>query len=177
MTVEPVTKERIKIAQDFGLHNVGIIAEACRRVGIPFYVACALFQKESGGLNVYGHDSGGALAGYPNPVTKSNFEVFWWLVVTNGQTSNGVGPSQITYAGSRNRAGRRDGGFFQQMLDEGLKPWRVEDNMVFGLRLLKGYHDKTKSWVKAGTSYNGAEEYGQDLSRKVAEWKKRLGVR
>lgn len=164
-----------KIARDRGLVNVRQIAKASRKANVPFYVACALFEKESGGRNVYGHDAGGALSGFEEPVNLGNWRVFRWMVLDNGHVSNGVGPAQITFAGSRRSDGTRDGGFFRQMEDQGLRPWVVYDNMLFGLRLLASYKASTGSWRAAGTRYNGAEVYGEDLERKIDIWKTRLG--
>ena len=160
----PVSDARIQVAYGYGLHNVDHIAATCREAGVPFHVACALFEKESMGRNVYGHDKGGALSGFPYPVSRENYRVFIWLV-RNGQTSNGVGPAQITWPG-----------FFSLMLDDDLKPWDIHDNMRFGLDLLRSYHDFTGTWQGAGTKYNGAEAYGVDLAKKVGEWKGRLNV-
>lgn len=168
----PVTARRIKIAQDFGLGNVEAAAVACRKVGLPFFVACALLEKESGGRNVYGHDAGGALSGFPGRVTRGNFEVFEWLVFDQGQTSNGVGPAQITYKG-----------YFSDMEEQGLRPWIPHDNMLFGFRLVKGNFDRHSSWATAGAIYNGgprpnstALAYGRDFAAKVEQWKTRLGI-
>lgn len=175
--VKPVTERRKQIAAEYGLRNVEHIAEQCRAVGIPFYAACALMEQESMGRHVYGHDKGGALAGFPLEVNRGNFDVFGWLVFSKGQTSNGVGPSQITYAGERRTDGTRDGGYFKQMEAEGLRPWVVEDNIFFGLRLLwRHYLNNNEDWVLAGQRYNGARQYGLDLAAKIAAWHERLGI-
>lgn len=168
---------KIAKAESRGLANVDHIAVACREAGVPFYVACALFTKESGGRNVYGHDAGGALSGFPNNVTRDNFLVFRWLVIEKGALSNGVGPSQITYAGSL-KNGRRDGGYFREMESQGLDPWDVHDNMLKGLMILKGHYLRSgKSWRAAGTAYNGRTEYGIDLEKRIADWKSYLSQR
>lgn len=162
-TLRPVTAERIAVAKRHGLVNVETIAATCREAGVPFYAACALFMMESGGRNLYGHDVGGTLAGYPEPVTKENFAVFAWLVFTKGQPSNGVGPSQITYKG-----------YFTDMQTTGLNPWSVHDNMLYGLRILAANYKATGSWEKAGARYNGggspspaALDYGRKFLRKA----------
>lgn len=168
----PVTKARIAIASKH-LANAGVAAVACREANLPFFVACALLEKESGGHNVYGHDKGGALAGFPFDVSEDNYLVFEWLVFTKGQTSNGVGPCQITYKG-----------YFREMEEQGLEPWNVHDNMLFGFRLLKANYARHSSWATAGAIYNGgpkpnraALDYGNDLAKKVGQWKKRLEIR
>lgn len=175
-TQKPVTLERIAIATKFGIRNAAVAARACREAGLPFWAACALLQKESSGRNVYGHDDGGALSGYPFPVDESNYKVFLWLVTQHGQTSNGVGPCQITYAGPL-RDGKRDGGYFSQMEKAHLRPWHPRDNMFFGFTLLKNHHKAEGTWKGAGTRYNGDDEYGVDLVAKCNEWRKRLHIK
>lgn len=171
--MRPVSQRRIEIAKQFGLQNVESLALASRAAGVPFAVACALIEKESKGRNVYGHDVGGALSGFPGEVNRDNFAVFRWLVIDQGYTSNGVGPCQITYAGSL-KGGKRDGGFFREMEAQRLKPYDVFDNMFFGLSKLKGYHVGSGSWETAGTRYNGASSYGKDLVVKIGQWRQRL---
>lgn len=165
--MKPVAKRRIRIAREHGIRNADIAARACREAGLPFYVACALLEKESHGQNIYGHDAGGALAGYPGPVTESSYDVFEWLVKNTAYNSNGVGPCQITWFP-----------YFARMKNEGLKPWDVHDNMLFGFRLLKGHLDAAKgNYVAAGRSYNGATSYGIDLSHRVQKWKRLFAAR
>lgn len=162
----PVTPKRIAIAKQAGLWNVDAAAVACREAGLPFFAACALLEKESGGRNVYGNDKGGVLSGFPLQVNADNFAAFRWEVVDRGRTSNGVGPCQITYRG-----------FFHEMEKRGLKPYDVHDNMLFGFDLLRRHYEAGGSWVAAGTAYNGARTYGIDLDKKVGEWKQRLGIK
>jgi hypothetical protein len=170
----PVSDVRRRVAEEYGLHNVNLIALACREADIPFAAACALFEQESGGRNVYGHDEGGTFADYPGEVNKGNWEVFRWLVIDRGAPSNGVGPAQITYAGSRKADGTRSGGFFTQMEAEGLRPYAAYDNMRFGLRLLRKYWAEEGTWEGAGRRYNGASGYGFDLADKVKAWSQRF---
>lgn len=167
--VAPVARWRIRTATDFGLANAEVIAQACREARVPFYVACALFEKESKGRNVWGNDKGGMFADLPADllVTKGGYEIFEYYVVELNRTSNGVGPAQITWRG-----------FFPDMRKKGLKPWDVHDNMLYGLQLLYLYkQEKGATWEDAGTAYNGAESYGIDFMMKVVEWKKRLRVK
>lgn len=150
-------------ATKYGMHNVGSLAIAADKAKMPFYSACALMEKESMGKNVYGHDAGGALSGYPHDVDESNFKVFMHLINT-GHKSNGVGPAQITWKG-----------FFPDMVRKGLKAWVPVDNMYYGFTLLMGYYNTSKSWSAAGTKYNGSGQYGADFNKKVVAWKKRVG--
>jgi hypothetical protein len=159
MTVYNINTARdIMVAN--GLHNVIDIFDAAHEAGLGLPAACALMEKESGGRNVYGHDTGGALSGFPGRVTRSNFKVFLWLVDKGGFSSNGVGPAQITLRS-----------FFDQMAQRGLKAWDVHDNMLFGFDLLEGYFRVSHSWVDAGTRYNGSANYGVDLAAKVSKWR------
>lgn len=177
-TPPPVTQARIDIAKKFGLVNVDEAAVACRAAGLPFYAACALLEKESGGRNVYGHDKGAVLSGFPDEVSEANYRAFSWEAITRGLPSNGVGPCQITYAGGQRADGSRDGGYFRQMIAAGLKPWVPLDNMTFGFGLLLGhYNAHGHDWAAAGTAYNGASAYGKDLAAKVAAWRTRLGIK
>lgn len=156
-------KQKLELAQRHGLSNTGTILEACREARIPFYVACALMEKESHGRNVFGNDVGGTFAGAPFGVNKYTWTVFRWLVIDRGGKSNGVGPCQLTYKG-----------FFTDMESEGLKPYDVHDNMLYGFRLLKSYKDSKGTWERAGTAYNGSPEYGQAFGALVEKWKSRI---
>lgn len=174
-TPQPETPyDAVLTATKAGIQNAEAAKRAAIRAGIPFWAACALLEKESHGRNVYGHDAGAERpAEY---VTKANFEPFYQRVL-NGALSNGVGPAQITWAG-RVEGGKRDGGYFREMLAEGLRPWHVEDNMFFGFRLLRQHYSANgDSWEKAGTRYNGRESYGADFLAKVKEWRQRLGAK
>lgn len=154
-----VTTDQIAKVKAAGFVNVGHIANACDATGCMFYLAVAMIEKESKGRNVYGHDAGGALSDFPKPVNQHNFEVFEWLVFIKGQTSNGVGPAQLTSKG-----------FFTQMRDQELKPWDPADNIFFGVKLLHNYYKAGRQTLGvrdsiryAGTKYNGAKVYGDSL--------------
>lgn len=168
-----VTAEQIKIAKDAGMREVDTIAQCCNETGARFYIALAMLEKETGNCrNVYGHDAGGALSGFPGTVDKSNFAVFEWLVFKKGQTSNGVGPSQLTFKG-----------FFTDMEAKGLKPYDLHDNIAYGIKLIQGYYragrnagkSVTDSLRYAGTKYNGAAAYGDRYLEIALKWKARVG--
>lgn len=164
----PVSPERIQIARDYGLANVPSAAKACREAGIPFYVACALLEKESGGNNVWGNDPGGMFSELPSDfrVTESTFRIFEYYVVMLGRQSNGVGPTQITWRG-----------FFEDAKKKGLALWHPYDNMIYGFGLLALYRaQEGTTWEDAGTKYNGSKAYGKDFAEKVRAWRKRLDV-
>ena len=169
-----VSAEQISKAKAAGLQNVDIAAKVADEVpDIIFYQLCALLEKESMGRNVYGHDSGGALSGFPKTVNQHNYAVFRWLVFDKGQTSNGVGPMQLTYKG-----------FFTDMEGEGLKPWDIHDNILYGGKLWTGYYRSyrddglsvSEAIKKAGTRYNGASAYGDRLLVIMDKWRDRVGI-
>ena len=154
--------KKIQTAKKYGIANAGRAFLAARKVGLPYFVAVALLEKESGGRNVWGNDTGGMLAGFHRPVNEWTYKAFRHEV-KRGRTSNGVGPCQITWPG-----------FFDQMEKRGLKPWVAMDNMIFGFELLKSYHDASGSWIDAGERYNGARAYGVDLDARITRWRARI---
>jgi hypothetical protein len=158
-----MSTEAQTIMLDHGLRNVDIIERVAGEVGIHLPPACALMTMESGGRNVYGHDAGAALSGYPHPVDHSNFQVYWWLVKEKGMTTNGVGPCQLTYHG-----------FIEDMLSHGQRPWAIEDNMTYGFTLILGYRQSQGSWQDAATKYNGSPEYGVKFHAALVNWRQWL---
>lgn len=176
----PVAKARVTTAAKH-LQHADAAAVACRKAGLPFFVACALLEQE-GGRNIYGHDKNGvnAIKG-ELAVTAENFMGFLFKVL-NGATSNGVGPCQITYAGSL-KNGHRDGGHFRVMAERGLLPWVPADNMVYGFGLLADSHRDGETWEKTYARYNGgptpnaaALEHARRFGALITKWKKRLGI-
>lgn len=154
------------------LQNVEAAIEAARTVGLPIHVAFALLDMESEGKNYFGSDSGGQFKG--ETVTEAKYKTFLKAVLAGGP-SNGVGPTQITYAGAKRADGTRNGGFFTQAAEQGLKLWEPLDNMKFGFKLVKGYFDRyPNDMVKVGKLYNGKESYGITFKRVVGEWEERL---
>jgi hypothetical protein len=154
---------KLDVAKQFGLRNVDTLAEACQDTGVWFAPACTLLEKESMGRNGYGHDVGGALSGFPRLVTEDNFAVFEWMVFHEGMPSNGVGPTQITYKG-----------FFTDMSLKGLAPWKVYDNISYGLGILWTLFQQYGNWREAATHYNGSPDYGDDFVLKLDAWRQRF---
>ena len=169
------------------------IVNAAAAVGIPLHIGAAMVQNEtSTGLNIYGHDAGGiySTAGRPVtvegvtyasganvPVTRTNYKAFLdQLLIGNekrtGVTSNGVGPTQITWW-EYHRDARNSGADLSD-------PYT---NLVWGFRILKGYlaGDYSKTSVEeAGTLYNagslnnGINAYGQRLWTRAEAWRVKL---
>jgi hypothetical protein len=182
VSVPRADARRVSIA-GLRIENSAACGRAAARAGLQFYIACALVHHESGGKNIYGHDKGGVFsAPGDHAVTALNF--FQFLVrVMNGETSNGVGPLQITYAGLREN-GHRDGGRFLEMAEQGLRPWVPEDNMLYGFRVFVALLKKHGGDIAAaGAEYNGggspnadARDYGRKLKAEAAEWHARLNA-
>lgn len=157
------------------LENADAIAAAARRADVPLALAAALTQLESGGRNVFGHDAGGvhsAPRGTVVPVTRERFEELVARVAA-GETSNGVGPAQITWPP-----------YFEQARRRGLRLWEPEDNLAFGLEILRGHlggEATEEAIARAGTLYNagtlkgGVTDYGRRLARATRDWAARLG--
>ncbi|GGA72745.1 hypothetical protein GCM10011490_24410 [Pseudoclavibacter endophyticus] len=154
----------VEIMAAHGQQNAAATVRASLEVSIPVWLGAAVIAKESNGRNVFGHDVGGAMRG-AGEVTPAKYAEFRRLIAA-GHTSNGVGPAQITWKG-----------FFTQADREGVDLTDPLQNIRFGLRLLAGYlgGDFSDAGIRrAGTAYNGAQSYGDDLVRQAAVWRQRL---
>lgn len=162
---------KVQIAAE-RIQNAALAAEVAAEVGLSYTHAIALLDMESEGRNFFGGDSGGQFKG--ETVTEAKYKTFLKAVLAGGP-SNGVGPTQITYAGAKRADGTRNGGFFTQAAVQGLKLWEPGDNMRFGFKLLKSYVDRYPTdLVKVGRLYNGKESYGVTFKRVVGEWETRF---
>lgn len=179
-SLPPVSPERIAFAAK-RIENAASLARVCRLADVPFHVACAFTEQESGGKNVWGHDGGGV--NYVKPpgvrlVNRTN-----WLqalvMVMNGHVSNGFGPLQVTYAGTLHY-GHRDGGYWRQMIEEGLVPWDPADSTLFALRrIIKPLLDEHDLAVAAG-HFNGGTVpdmvYGRDVAALDLTYRRGFGL-
>jgi hypothetical protein len=157
------------------LTNTTEAAAAAKAASLPWSLMCAVLDKETDGHNIYGKfDTKGALKGYPEPPDESNFKVFLWLQTPAGGSynSNGVGPMQLTWPP-----------YFSQMKEQGLKPWVVADNMLFGARILRRLlseiprnkaTNSERVW-HVGREYNNTDKYADDLVRVWKVWLGRVG--
>ncbi len=166
-----VTPAQTRIAAKW-LTNVEHAATAADATGCPFWLLCAVLEKESKGRNIYGHDRGGVFT-YPDgrnvEVTAANFAEFIRRVRA-GETSNGVGPMQITWPP-----------FFDQMEKANLRPWVPADNIRFGASILAGFYTASRGSTdervrQVGVRYNGGSAYGDDLARVARTWRTRLAA-
>jgi hypothetical protein len=162
-----------QILTAYGMANADALVSAASIEGLPLHIAAAFASKESGGQNIYGHDSGGVFS-YPGTnvaVTQANFADFYNQVVNLHRTSNGVGPMQITYPG-----------FFPVAASRGLRLWVPLDNFRFGFKIIHDYLGGNYSDAKindAGQRYNsgrsgGAPQYGADVVSLAHTWSTRL---
>lgn len=160
-----------RVLSSHGLSNVDVIVQAAGQADVPIWIAAALIEKESGGRNVYGNDRGGVYwtgdraRPDPNIVTPQNYARFEERVLA-GETSNGVGPAQITWPG-----------FIRDAKDRGIRLWDPLDNIRYGLTLIAGYLGgltTAEAVEAAGLRYNGAPEYGADLATRAQQWRARI---
>lgn len=169
-----VSAEQIKAAQAKGLINVDSLAAACQRYKFPFYLGCTILDKETDGRNIFGHDKGGAFSdptGANIEVTEERYREFRRLI-DSGQTSNGVGPMQITWRG-----------YFPVMESQGLKPWVPADNILFGISILSGSLTRgleqglsiEKAFWNTAKAYNGNDSYADDAAVKARTWAATVG--
>ena len=159
----------VDILSQGGFQNADAIVRAANDTGLPLGIAVALIAKESMGANVYGHDAGGAMSG-AGAVTEDNFKNQFLPLVMAGHTSNGVGPTQITYPG-----------YFTQ--NPNLAWWDPYTNMCFGFNLMKGYLNGNYSdsaLIAAGSMYNSgtttgsASTYGKTFDQLATTWTDKL---
>ena len=167
-----MTDSQASVLAAGGLANAGLIVEAADRTGVPLAIAAAMVEKESGGRNVYGHDTGGAFSvpGRDIEVTQENYKEFLRRVLA-GEKSNGVGPAQITYRG-----------YFERYPEYPF--WEPLANIRFGLTVLADYLNddfSDASISSAAARYNGgtnpgprALAYGADLLTKTNAWRAKL---
>ena len=175
-----------------GLSNAAAIVAGAKAAGVPLHIAAAIVEKESGGKNVYGRDSGGIHSSRPNgvtvdgvtyapgdlvPVSRDSYLVFLSRLLRadgswTGVKSNGVGPMQITYWGYHRDARRA-----------GIDLSNPAKNIEFGLRILAGHLngsytqysvERAGTLYNAGTLANGVNGYGRDLWVKSEAWRVRL---
>lgn len=154
-----------------GSYRLSSIQEAVLRAAdaenCPWWAALACLWMETGerGANIYGHDAGGA-GPHGEEVTEENFREFL-AAIRNGETSNGVGPLQITYSG-----------YFLQ--DPDREWWMPERSAEVGCRILRDLinaeGDSYEALKRVGSRYNSGnpydayESYGILFSNRCKSW-------
>lgn len=156
------------------LRNAPAIVAAARRAGVPPAVAAALAEVESGGRNVFGNDRGGVFSrpGRPDVAVTPARVAELRRRVADGETSNGIGPAQITWPP-----------FFDRADAAGLDLADPEDNLTLGLTILAEHArgdlspaglERAGTLYNAGTLAHGVNDYGRRLARAAAAWEGRL---
>lgn len=154
-----------------GSYRLSSIQEAVLRAAdaenCPWWAALACLWMETGerGANIYGHDAGGA-GPHGEEVTEENFREFL-AAIRDGETSNGVGPLQITYSG-----------YFLQ--DPDREWWMPEKSAEVGCRILRDLinaeGDSYEALKRVGSRYNSGnpydayESYGILFSNRCKSW-------
>lgn len=177
-----ITVKQIRAARSNGILRPVLTARAATVAGIPYYVACAFLEQESGGgANVYGHDVD--VVGYPRPfwghgeVTEENYEAYKRerdLGIREdrfselGRRSQGVGPMQLTFYG------------FQDEADAAGGCWDPYTNMLVAFRLIRRYYlqaggAETTRWWTVARRYNGKESYADQMASRFRKWKGLVG--
>ncbi len=172
-----LTKQQTSIKNHGIVHPVWT-TEACHRVGLAVYIACAFLEQETGGgHNVYGHDVNGD--GSPRPfwghgeVTEANYHAYLLerdLGVREarrfpglGRRAQGVGPMQLTWYAYQDEADRLGG------------CWRPVINMRVGFKIIATDLAAGKSLHQAALEYNGKESYAAQMDVRLAKWRRITG--
>lgn len=141
------------------------IAQEALRAGIPYAVAFASVEQESGFRNVFGHDNF-TFAGQPVTNAKVDFLI---RHVEQGGASNGVGFPQLTYIAFIKAAHRLPGGAA-----------KVRNQLRVSFELLADLKKQHRTWHEAFRAYNGtgplADNYAKVMDVRVAKWRQHLRV-
>lgn len=150
-------------ARRHGAKHARTIADEASRAGIPYAVAFALCEQESGFRNVFGHDQGGMYQGLP--VTKDRVQEMLRRV-HNGAVSNGVGYTQLTWVGFIAEAEKLGGAH------------KIRYQCRVGFGIIATSRKSGRSWFESFKSYNGtgalAINYAHTMEARVAKWEKFL---
>jgi len=151
-----------RIAKKHGMHNPYVAADEANRAKLPYYIAYALMEQETGnGANIFGHDP--TIFVGAGAVTKDKYLAY---KRQRGHTHmQGVGPVQLTWWATQDAADRLGG------------CWRPRFNLRIGFQTLaaliraNGTHEGMKRYNGSGPA---AEAYAKSLAAKAAKWKSRF---
>lgn len=140
------------------------ICDEATKAGIPYAVAFASVEQESGFRNVFGHDAGGLFPG--QKVTNAKVQTML-AHVSRGGVSNGVGFTQLTYPPFVRQAAALHGGAAC-----------VRNQLRVGFGLLADLRRQHGNWHDAFRAYNGqgpaADLYAHVMDVRVAKWQHNL---
>ncbi len=152
-----------RIAKAHGMHSPYVAAIEAHRARLPYYLAFALMEQESGdGANIFGHDP--TIFAGAGQVTKDKYLAY---KRQRGQRlMQGVGPVQLTWWATQDQADRLGG------------CWRPKYNLRVGFSTLAALI-RANGLVEGCARYNGsgpaAAAYSARLRQKAKRWKARFG--
>lgn len=162
-TFDPVDQAMINVAANEGILIPTETMIACRYIGFPFAVACALLEKETGGgRNVFGGDDSIWKGHHNLRVTQ---DAYYHFAIERDATgkSQGVGPLQLTYPPLQKQADAIGG------------CWVPLCNVLAGLDFLKGLRKEGLEWDMVFPIWNGNPEYTLDMvNNRIPKWKEVL---
>lgn len=153
-----------RIARSFGMQNSLRIIKEARATGVPVSLALALFEQESGGANIFGHDP--TIFVGAGKVTKRKYGQYLSQRGPTGRGGmQGVGPGQLTWWATQDQADRLGGA------------WQPKFNIRIALQTLAG-NMRTYGYAKGIERYNGfgpaAEQYSRTVRVLAQRWHQRL---
>lgn len=158
-------------ARRHGARYAWSIATIAVEQKIPYAVAFANVEQESGFKNIFGHDAGGPFQG--EWVTNARVSALLHHVHLGG-TSNGVGLTQLTYPP-----------FIEQAHKMRHGAAHVPNQLKVGFALLHDLRRQYGSWYAAFGAYNGgpnwrrssaAITYAGMMDARVKKWEKYLKI-
>lgn len=153
-----------RTAKKYGMQNsLRIILEA-RRAGVAISLALAIFEQESGGQNVFGHDP--TIFVGAGKVTKGKYAQYLSQRGPSGRGGmQGVGPGQLTWWATQDQADRLGG------------CWKPKYNIRVALETLAS-NLRAHGYVVGIERYNGsgpaAEQYSRTVRSLAVRWHERL---
>jgi hypothetical protein len=152
-------------AKRHGMHHALKIAQEARREKIPYDLAYAMVEQETGtGLNIFGHDP--SIYRGAGQVTKKKYLAYKAARRASGnRRMQGVGLLQLTWWEFQDAADRMGG------------CWVPRIQLRYGFRTLRKLIDQ-HGYAKGIERYNGsgraAEAYSRSVRAKRGKWTKRL---
>lgn len=147
-----------RIAKRHGMQNPYIAADEANRAKLPYAIAYALMEQETGnGANIFGHDP--TIFVGAGVVTKDKYLAY---KRARGHTRmQGVGPIQLTWWATQDAADKLGG------------CWRPRFNLRVGFSTLAALI-RANGRVLGCERYNGsgpaAVAYSKSLRSKIAKW-------
>lgn len=151
-------------AKRHGMHHTIKIAQEARGAGIPYDLAYAIVEQETGtAQNIFGHDP--TIYAGAGHVTKAGYLRYKHLRGTPGRHMQGVGLIQLTWWEFQDGADRMGGCWKPRIqLRKGFRD-------LHGLMKRLGTHDGIRAYNGSGPA---AEAYAKSVAARRAQWHRRL---